>query len=294
MTDDNDILYNNPTKTEYLPAKRYTFYYDVNSNAGSRIKIINSAFEKDQRFDAVCQFWKINKTQLQLPLFLQSTNLGVKNNIVVDTTTRIKTRNLALVRCNSKHITHSFLSCNTDCNDYKDTTYCTINSNKLLDVYSQFDNEGRKTSNVYSQSYVVQSAKQEYISKGNAIPDVGDVKDSVILARNADALQRLGKGDSKDLYKIKNSVKMFFCNDGTLIHYTFVCDYRIDCILDQSDEIFCVKPVCSLSQFQCLSGQCIDYELLCDRMIHCIDKTDEIHCSHVSTRFDLEVSFFNL
>ncbi|XP_076464729.1 uncharacterized protein LOC143296589 [Babylonia areolata] len=62
------------------------------------------------------------------------------------------------------------------------------------------------------------------------------------------------------------------------VPYTLVCDHRPDCS-DNSDENFCVFPLCHLSgMFQCTNKQCVPFENQCDRMLHCLDGSDERRC----------------
>ena len=65
------------------------------------------------------------------------------------------------------------------------------------------------------------------------------------------------------------------------IPYTFVCDYRKDCV-DASDEVFCVHANPNCTGFTCENGQCIPEAQVCDTFTDCEDGTDETICQ---TRF---------
>jgi hypothetical protein len=63
--------------------------------------------------------------------------------------------------------------------------------------------------------------------------------------------------------KTTYSADMFECGDGmTTVHYTLVCDFRIDCP-DESDELFCMHRTCGRDEYHCESGRCVPLEQRC-------------------------------
>ncbi|KAL8610881.1 hypothetical protein ACOMHN_056736 [Nucella lapillus] len=70
----------------------------------------------------------------------------------------------------------------------------------------------------------------------------------------------------------------FTCANGQVVHYSLVCDHRLDCD-DGSDEDFCRFLPCLDGQFLCVaSRECLPPEAVCDGEYHCVDKSDEKSC----------------
>ncbi|KAL8617016.1 hypothetical protein ACOMHN_014187 [Nucella lapillus] len=72
---------------------------------------------------------------------------------------------------------------------------------------------------------------------------------------------------------VKGPIPLFQCDHSSQsIHYTLVCDFRLDCS-DGSDESWCSPGQCA--EDSCRSGQCISNDDRCDGMLHCVDASDE-------------------
>ena len=74
---------------------------------------------------------------------------------------------------------------------------------------------------------------------------------------------------------ICNAESHFQCHQGGCIHFTLLCNRKVDCPNDNSDESFCFNETSLKGTFLCRNGQHVPDQYVLDGQQHCWDGSDE-------------------
>ena len=174
--------------------------------------------------------------------------------------------------------------------DGNDTSIAIIRStskhNALLSMFSAWS-YGHSTRNRI-QMHTDNSAKKVFIITHGLPQHFG--KTWIMVLNNQTAINATSHvlGQVKPVtytYKCNQNLH-FYCNDGTCVILSYVCDGMFDCP-DKSDEDInmCTKSDtqeedCGDFHLHCKSGGCIHATQQCDDWQHCADGSDELYCVH--------------